>query len=73
MITNTTPKDTERIKKDTCEIFKNNGLRITIDAEKQIANFLDVTFNFAKNIYNPYIYICSTTQTPQYLNNFTDI
>ena len=44
-ITNATPRDTENIKKEICRIFNNNGLRITIDANKQIINFLDVTFN----------------------------
>ena len=44
-ITNATPRDTENIKKEICRIFNNNGLRITIEANKQIINFLDVTFN----------------------------
>ena len=43
--TNATPRDTENIKKEICRIFNNNGLRITIEANKQIINSLDVTFN----------------------------
>ena len=43
-ITNATPRDTENIKREICLIFNNNGLRITIEANKQIINFLDVTY-----------------------------
>ena len=43
-ITNASPRDTENTKKEICRIFNNNGLRITIEANKQIINFLDVTF-----------------------------
>ena len=52
--TNTTPRDTENIKKEICRVFKNNGLRITIEANKQIINFLDVTFNLNQNTYKPF-------------------
>lgn len=45
-ITDTSPRATE-----ICRIFKDNGLRITIDANKQVVNFLDVTFNLTKNSY----------------------
>ena len=43
-ITNATPRETENIRKEICRIFNNNGLRITIQVNKQIINFLDVTF-----------------------------
>ena len=35
-ITNASPRDTENIKKEICRIFNSNGLRITIEANKQI-------------------------------------
>ena len=54
-ITNATPKDTENIKKEIYRIFNNNGLRITIEANKQIINFLDVTFNLNRSTYQPFI------------------
>ena len=41
----TTPRDTKNIKKEICSIFNNNRLCITIEANKQIINFVDVTFN----------------------------
>ena len=53
-ITDTSPRATENIKKDICRIFKNNGLRITIEANKHITNFLVVTFNLHMNTYQPY-------------------
>ena len=51
-ITNATPRNTENIKKEICRIFNSNGLRITIEANKQIINFLDVTFNLNRRHIN---------------------
>ncbi|XP_022777694.1 loricrin-like [Stylophora pistillata] len=53
-ITNATPRDTENIKRKICRIFNNNGLRITIEANKQIIDFLDVTFNLNRSTYQPF-------------------
>ena len=53
-ITNATPRDTENIKKKICHTFNNNRLRITIEANKQIINFLDVTFNLNWGTYQPF-------------------
>ena len=53
-ITNASPRDTENTKKEICRIFNNNGLRITIEANKQIIYFLDVTFNLNQNTYQPF-------------------
>ena len=50
-ITNATPRDTENIKKEICRIFNNNGLRITIEANEYIINFLEVTFNLNRSTY----------------------
>ena len=49
-----TPKEIERIKKEICKVFSNNGLKITIGANKKIVNFLDVTLNLNKGTYEPY-------------------
>ena len=35
-------------KREICRIYNHNGLRITIEANKQTINFLDVTFNLNK-------------------------
>ena len=53
-ISNTTPRDTENIKKEICRVFNHNGLQITIEANKQTINFLDITFNLNKNTYQPF-------------------
>lgn len=44
-VSNTTPKEIENMKKDVCKIFSENGLRITIKANKKSINFLDTTLN----------------------------
>ena len=41
----------ERMKKDLIEIFKKNGLSITIDVNLKVVDFLDVTFNFNNKSY----------------------
>jgi len=53
-ICNATPRETENIKKEICRVFNQNGLRITIGANKQIINFLDVTFNLNNSTYKPF-------------------
>ena len=51
---NATPRDIENVKKEICHIFNHNELRITIEANKQTINFLDVTFNLNKNTHQPF-------------------
>ena len=59
---NTTPRDTENITKEICHIFSHNGLRITIEANKQTINSLDVTFNLNKSTYQPFTKLNTTLQ-----------
>ena len=40
--------------KEICRIINNNGPRITKEANKQIMNFLDVTFNLNRSTYQPF-------------------
>ena len=65
-ITNSTPRGTKPIKQSICHIFKKNDLRITIEANKHIINFLDVTFNLRKKTYQPYT---KPNTTLQYVHN----
>ena len=44
----------ERTKKDIIRRFKNRGLKITIQANLKIADFLDVTLNLTNGTYYPY-------------------
>ena len=47
-------REIERIKKDLCSIFNTYGLKITIEANEKIVNFLDVTLNLSTGKYQPY-------------------
>ena len=49
-----TPQQIERIKKEICKVFSSNHLKITIEANKKIVNFLDVTLDLQKKTYEPY-------------------
>lgn len=54
VISNTSPRDIENIKKEICRIFNHNGLRITIEANGKTIDFLEVTFNLNKSTYQPF-------------------
>ena len=46
--------EAERIKKDFQKVFKRNGLNITIDCNRKIVDYLDVTFNLNDGTYKPF-------------------
>ena len=54
IFSNLTPLKAERAKEDLVEIFKKNDLRITVDANLKIVDFLDVTLNLKTNTYYPF-------------------
>ena len=45
----------EKTKQEVSEIFKANGLKITIEANKKTINFLDVTLDLASGSYKPFM------------------
>ena len=45
------PRKIELIKKDLCPIFKDHGLKITIEANKKTVHFLDVTLDLNSGKY----------------------
>ena len=48
-------RELERIRQGLINLFKDHGLRITIDPpNKTIVHFLDVTMNLEKGTYQPY-------------------
>ena len=49
-----TPKATERIKKEICKIFRKCDLKITIEANKKVVNFLDVSLDLSTEKLKPY-------------------
>ena len=51
ILENTPAPDTERIKKKIIKFFRQNGLKITIDANVVPANFFDITFNLQSDKY----------------------
>ena len=51
----TTARRLEQIKKFICKVFSNNQLQITIEANKKVVNFLDVTLDLNKQSYGPFI------------------
>jgi hypothetical protein len=61
-----TARTIESIKKDLCNIFREHGLRITIEANKKVVNFLDVTLNLTNGNFKPYI---KTDNHPQYVHS----
>ena len=56
-----TPQRIERIKKSLCKIFKDNGLKITIEANLDVVNYLDITLNLTRNSFAPYTKPGNTT------------
>ena len=44
----------EQIKKEICKIFKHNSLQITIEDNKKVVDFLDITLDLRTAIYKPY-------------------
>lgn len=64
-IINNTPRETENLKKKLCRIFKDCGLNITIEANKKIVDFLDVTFNLNTGSYKPFM---KPGNTPLYVH-----
>ena len=50
-----TPKQIEKTKQEVSEIFKSNGLKITIEANKKTINFLDITLDFTSGSYKPFM------------------
>ena len=59
------PQEVEKIKKKVCKTFRENGLEITVDANKKIVQFLDVELNLEDESFKPYI---KENDIPLYVN-----
>ena len=53
-VINASPRRVELIKKGLCTLFNQYGLKITIEANKKIVNFLDVTLDLQNGTHTPY-------------------
>ena len=65
MVAYGSPRQIENTKKKICELFSKNNLQITIEANKNIVNFLDVTLNLQTGRHQPYT---KPGNTPQYVH-----
>ena len=78
-VCNATAKKIERTKQEVSEIFKSNGLKITIEANKKIINFLEVTLDLPSGSYKPFmkpnnkvLYHRQSNRPPALLKNIRD-
>ena len=53
-ITRQTLREVEMTKKKPCKIFRENEIRITVEANKRVVDFLDITLNLGTGAYEPY-------------------
>ncbi|PFX19719.1 hypothetical protein AWC38_SpisGene15848 [Stylophora pistillata] len=51
---NGTPQEIENIKKGFCKVFRDNDLKITVEANITKTNFLDVTLDLSSGKYYPF-------------------
>ena len=51
---NAKPREIENIKKGICKVFRDNDLKITVEANTTKVNFLDVTVDHRSEKYYPY-------------------
>ena len=51
---NVKPREMENIKKEICKVFRDNDLKITVEANTTKVNFLDVTLDLRSEKYYPY-------------------
>ena len=66
---NAPKSETERIKKQLCKVFQENGLAVTIDANKKVVDFLDITLDLQKGTYGPYM---KPGNTPTYVHRHSN-
>ena len=66
VVLNQTPKQIEKPKKQICQVFANNNLKITVHANKKVLNFLDVTLALNTGKFKPY---SKPSTTPLYVHS----
>ena len=64
-VTRLSPRQTEQLKKKICEVFRKQKLSISIEANKNEIDFLDVTLNLRENTFKPFR---KPNDTPCYIN-----
>ena len=61
-----TPREIERTKKEICQIFARSNLKITVESNKKVVNFLDVTLDLNTGKFKPYT---KPLSTPLYVHS----
>ena len=64
-----TNRQVDVIKKEICKNFEKHILRITIEVNKKIVDFLDVTFNLETGEFKPFM---KPNDTPLYVNRHSN-
>ncbi len=59
------PREIEQQKKALCAIFQSNGLKIKVEANKKVIDFLDVTLDLYKGEHRPFM---KAGNKPQYIH-----
>lgn len=62
---NKSPREVETIKKNMCKTFKKHNIQITIEANKKVVNYLDITLDLKENTFKPFK---KPNDTPLYVN-----
>ena len=65
MAVRSNPKEIEKISQEVQKIYKGEGLRITIDANKKKVPFLDLKLDISNRTYEPYL---KEGNIPMYVN-----
>ena len=63
------PREIENIKKRICKVFSDNNLKITIEANKECVNNLDITLDLRSSSYKPYM---KPGNTPLHVNHHSN-
>ena len=63
------PRQVEKIKQEMCRIFQTFNLKITIDVNHKVVNFLDITLDLDSELYKPYM---KPNNTPIYVNKHSN-
>ena len=78
-LTNQTPREAEMTKDKLCKIFKDNDLRIAVEVNKKVTDFLDIALDLHTDSYKPYkkpnntiSYIhCQSNHPPSIIKKFS--
>ena len=65
-VTPARPRQVDILKKKICKVFADNNLRVTIEANMKIVNFLDITLDLENELFKPYM---KENHTPTYVHS----